>query len=143
MYLSWLLYGTAGACTLSGASSISLGEISSFDARTAQQGAGSGAGGLVCPGILGLLTYQYVYVSVSAADTVLTHGISDDTIPFTLTTVPSGTPLTAGTMSDNLAASGLLSLAGPSGEILMFVNRGSAANLTAGTYRGTIDLRWY
>lgn len=134
---------TAEACTISGTSSISLGSKTSFEAQSAANNAGSGASGLACSGILGLLSSQYIYVGVIANTGVLTHSSSGDTIGFTIATTPNGTPLATGTTSGNLAAGGLLNLSGANGEVALFVSLAAAGNVAAGTYTGTVTLNWH
>lgn len=131
------------ACTISGASSITLGSRSSFDVRSADTHAGSGSSGASCPGILGLLSSQYVYLSVDAMSNGLLNAVSGDRIPFSVATMPGGTPLAVGSTSGNLAASGLLTLGGSGGDAQLFVGLGAAGNVAAGTYTGTVTLRWH
>jgi len=139
----WLCCTTAAACTVNGTPNISLGSKTSFEVASVTPNAGSGASGLACSGILGLLSNQYIYISVSSSTGVLTHSTSGDTIGFSIATIPSGAPLAAGTTSGNLATSGLLSLSGANGEAALFVNLGAAGNVAAGTYSGTVTLRWH
>jgi spore coat protein U-like protein len=140
-----LLPATAeAACTPSGVAQINLGSTTSFDARAAQSVAGSGAGGLACTGILGLLNFQYIHVSVDSLEGRLVHeSDGGESIPFTLALSPGGVPLEEGTTSPNLAPGGLLSLGGSSGEVLLYVGLGAASNVKAGIYRGTVSLRWH
>ncbi|MGD9944855.1 MAG: spore coat U domain-containing protein [Burkholderiaceae bacterium] len=141
--LSALLPGAASACTISATPLVTLGSRSSFDARSADLHAGSGGSGLSCPGLLGLLSYQYVFVSVDSASSGLLNAGSGDLIPFSIATTPGGTPLSVGSTSSNLAVAGLLALGGSNSDIQMFISLGAAGNIAAGTYTGTVVLRWH
>lgn len=140
----WLmLAGTTVACEVTGSPAITLGSKTSFGVRTADTAAGSGASGLACPGILGLLSSQYIYIGVSAKSNALTHAVTGDTIAFDIATTPGGAPLVVGTTSGNLAAAGLLSGGGTNGDISLFVSLGAASNVASGVYTGTVTLRWH
>lgn len=135
---AWLQPAMA-ACTVSTAS-INLGGRTSFDAQTADSQAGSGSSGLSCTG-LGLLSSQYIYTTISSI-TPLTHAPSGDTINFSVSSTAGGAALPIGTVSGNLAQLQLLSL-GSGGNVNMFVQLAAAGNVSAGTYTGTINLRWH
>ncbi len=132
------------ACQVSGLPSLSLGSRTSFEARIPESMAGSGAGGLACTGIAGLLSFQYIYVSVETLEGKLHHQSGDgDAIPFTLAVSPGGAPLQANTTSSNLAPGGLLSFGGANGDVTVFLGLGAAGNIRAGVYTGTVLLRWH
>ena len=130
------------ACTITSTANISLGSKTSFDARAAASNAGSGGSGIACPAILGLLSNQYIFLTVDSLSSVLTNAVTGDTIAFTMATTPGGSPLAVGT-SGNLAAGGLLNLAPSTGDIALFASLGAAGNVAAGTYTGTLVLRWH
>ncbi|MEJ0036566.1 MAG: spore coat protein U domain-containing protein [Gammaproteobacteria bacterium] len=138
----FLLGGTAGACTINGTPLISLGSKTSFDARVASPNAGSGSSGITCPGAFALLSNQYIFLTVTSVSSTLTEPVSGDTIALSVSTVPGGSPLAVGT-SGNLAASGALTSTGVNGEIALFASLGAAGNVSAGTYTGTVNLRWH
>lgn len=133
----------AAACMTTSTTSIDLGDKTSFEAATAAEGAGSGSSGLACSGILGLLSSQYIFLSVDAKSAGLVNPVSGDSIPFEVTTVPGGVPLAAGLTSGNLAGASLLSLGGANGDVQFFFNVGAAGNVASGTYTGTITVRWH
>lgn len=133
---------SAHACTASSTSSITLGSKTSFEVRTALSNAGSGSSGLACPGITGILGGQYIYVGMSAKSG-LTNPVSGDSIAFNVATTPGGTSLQIGGVSSNLATGGLLNIGGANSDVSLFVSLGSASNVAAGTYTGTVTLRWY
>lgn len=143
LVLAVLAPDLARACSISGAPPITLGSRSSFDVRSADTHAGSGASGASCPGILGLLSSQYIYVSLDAMSNGLLNAVSGDRIPFSVATMPGGAPLAVGTTSGNLATAGLLTLGGSSSDVQLFVGLGAAGNVAAGTYTGTVTLRWH
>jgi spore coat protein U-like protein len=136
-------WNAARACTISSPTTIDLGSKSSFDAAVADITAGSGSSGLTCGGILGLLTSQFIYLSLDSKSAGLVNSGTGDSIPFEVTTVPGGAPVPVGTTSGNLAGASLLSLGGSGGEVQLFVDLGAAGNIASGTYTGTITLRWH
>lgn len=137
-----LVMQPAMACTITSTANISLGSKTSFDARAAASNAGSGGSGIACPAILGLLSNQYVFLTVDSLSSVLTNAVTGDTIAFTMSTTPGGAPLTVGT-SGNLASNGVLNLAPSTGEISLFASLSAAGNVAAGTYTGTLALKWH
>jgi spore coat protein U-like protein len=132
----------ARACTISTPATIDLGSMASFDVAVAHPNAGSGGSGLACSGILGLLSSQFIFLSVDSQSAALVNS-NGDSIPFQVMTLPGSVPLTSGSTSDNLAGASLLSLGGSSGEIQLFVNLGAAGNVSSGTYTGSLKLRWH
>jgi spore coat protein U-like protein len=135
--------GSVYACTTYATATIDLGTRTSFEAQTAQLNAGSGGSGLACPGLLTLLTSQYIFLSVDGMSPALTNAATGDTIPYEVITIPGGTPVAPGTTTVNLAANGLLTLLGTGGQALLYVNLGAAPNVSAGTYTATVNLRWH
>jgi spore coat protein U-like protein len=129
-------------CSVTGTTAIPLGSKTSFDARVGDPSAGSGASGLSCTGILGLLASQYVYVSVSSKDAALTNA-AGDAIDFEVATSVGGTSLEVGQISGNLATAGLLSFSGPANDVLLYVRLNAAGNVSSGVYTGTVTLRWH
>jgi spore coat protein U-like protein len=150
-WLHVLLLGLCGslasegvsACTTTSTALINLGSQSSFDLTVPNSAAGSGGSGLSCPGLLGLLSSQYIYLSVDSMSSGLVNPVTGDSIPFSVATLPAGVPLVAGATSGNLAGASLLSLGGTNDQILFYVSLGAAANVASGTYTGTITLRWH
>lgn len=146
----WLLLGglgaasSAAACSVVATPTIQLGTISSFALQTADGDAGSGSGGLSCSGLdLALLTNQFIYARLDSANPLqMTHAITGHRIPFAVSTQQNGVPMSTGAISSNLAGLNLLSLGGANSEVQMFVQRGGA-NVAAGVYTGSFDLRWF
>lgn len=149
LYLFWVTVcgavwmNEAHACTTTSTSLIDLGGRTSFDVSAAEPNAGSGGSGLVCPGILGLLSSQYIFLSVDAMSDGLVNSLTGERIPFEILTIPGNVPISTGTTSANLAGASLLSLGGTSGEVQLFVNLGAAGNVASGTYIGTLTIRWH
>jgi spore coat protein U-like protein len=133
----------ARACTASATAEIDLGTKTSFDVLAAQPYAGAGGSGLSCVGLLGLLSSQYIYLSVDSLSTALVNSDTGDSIPFSVATLPLGVALVPGTTSGNLAGASLLSLGGPNDQVLFYVSLGAAGNVASGTYTGTMTLRWH
>lgn len=143
--------GAHAACTVSSASA-NLGSQSSFALEAAPTAATQTASGLSCdPALIGLATPAHIKVQVS---TGLPGGVGTltgpdgITLPFRVATTPNGTPLADGNevvfVSQASLVGGLLGLfAGPSSSIPLYVDAGPATALKAGTYTGTVALRWY
>jgi spore coat protein U-like protein len=132
----------ADACTITTPSFIDIGSKTSFEAAIPQVNAGSGGSGLACSGLLGLLDVSHIYLTIDTLGGVMVKEGGTDTIPFQLTLTPGGAPLAEGTYG-NLAGPNLLSIGGAGGQIHFYINVGSAANVSAGTYTATIILRWH
>lgn len=128
-------------CTVS-SSNINLGQYSSFEiAASSQQG--SGSGGLSCSVVLGLLSGSYVKVKVESATFKLTGGPDNQTINFSLSATENGTPIASGA-EFNMSSPEILSLfSGPSKSLPLYIRTSAQGALKAGTYTGTINLRWY
>ncbi len=132
-------------CAVSGTGTVSLGSKTSFEVRSAISNAGSGASGLACPGIIGLLTNQFIFTRMVSKDAAFTN-VHGDTIPFTVATQAAGsggTTLVLNVQTANLAISSLLSIGGASSDVSLFYSLGAAANVTAGTYTAAVTLRWH
>ena len=130
----------ARACTTATAN-IDLGSHSSYSvAATVQQG--SGSAGLQCDILLAALTTHYVGLRVDASSFILS-GPGGSQIAYIASLAPNGTPLAVGSFQ-NLSSTSLLSLfGGTNNSIPIYVRTAAAPGLRAGTYTGTIDLRWY
>lgn len=140
-----LLLAAASAhaqCASTGVSVIPLGSKTSFEAQVADDNAGSGSGGLSCPGLIGLLSSQYIFLTLSAKDPALINA-AGDAIGFDVTVAPAGQALEVGEISPNLAAAGSLTLTGASSEVAIFARLAAAPNVSAGTYLGTLSLLWH
>lgn len=130
----------ARACT-TGTSSIDLGSQSSYAAATNVNQA-SGSAGLQCDILLAALTVHYVGLRVDASTFTLA-GPGGSQIAYTASLTPNGTALTVGNFQ-NLSSISVLSLfAGTSNSIPIYIRTSPAATLRAGTYSGSLDLRWY
>ncbi len=134
----------AVACSIVATPTIQLGTTSSFAIQTADGEAGSGSGGLSCSGLsLALLTSQFIYVRLDSANPLqMTHAATGHSIPFAVSSQQNGVPMGTGAISSNLAGLNLLSLGGTNNEVQMFVQRGGA-NVAAGIYTGSFNLRWF
>lgn len=130
----------AMACTVASAST-DLGSTSSYvAASTVQQG--SGSAGLSCDILLAALTAHYVGLRVDGS-TFQLSGPGGQSIPFTASLTPGGTPLTIGAF-ENLSSLSLVSLfSGTNNSIPLYIRTTPTAALHAGTYSGHIDLRWH
>lgn len=129
------------ACTTSG-STISLGSEGSYTVA-ASAISGSGSSGLSCTAAFTLATIMYVKVKVESSTFTLT-GPGGQTIPFTLAQTAGGSALTAGSEVDYTTTAILSGLfTGPSSSIPLYITTATTNGLTAGTYTGTVSLRWY
>ncbi|MFC4253933.1 fimbrial major subunit CsuA/B family protein [Altererythrobacter xixiisoli] len=130
----------ASACTTAN-STIALPGVSSYTVATTAQ-SGSGSAGLSCNVTLALLTDHYIRLRTESISSVLT-GPGGLTIPFTASRTSGGAPLVANTTLD-LSSTAILTLfAGQNSTIPLFIRTSPTANLRAGTYTGTINLRWF
>ena len=130
----------ASACTVATANT-NLGTTSTFAAASAAQQA-SGSAGLSCDILLAALTTHYVGLCVEASSFQLT-GPGGATIGFAASLAPGGPALGVGSFQD-LSSFSLVSLfAGAGGSIPIYVRTTPTASLPAGTYTGSLDLRWY
>lgn len=130
----------AMACTVATAST-DLGHATSY-AAAGSQVSGSGSAGLSCDILLAALTVHYVGLQVDASTFQLT-GPGGQTIAYTASLTPNGTALTVGNFQ-NLSSLSIVSLfAGANNSIPVYIRTTPTAALRAGTYTGTLDLRWY
>lgn len=133
---------TYGNCIVSTASP-SLGSMSSFAIAAGAQQA-SGASGLACtsPSLIGL---SFMKVAVVSSTFTLTGGAANQAIPFTVSATPDGPPLGVGAEQDfsalELDVLGLFG--GPGGSLPLYFRTVPTAGLRAGTYTGSVNLRWY
>ncbi|MDX8357594.1 Csu type fimbrial protein [Sphingopyxis terrae] len=134
------LPGHAEACTVATAN-VDLGSVSSYGAASlAQQG--SGSAGLSCDILLAALTTHYVGLKVDASTFQLSEP-GGQTISYTASLTPGGSALTVGNFQD-LSSTSLISLfSGTSNAIPIYIRTAPTAGLRAGTYSGSLDLRWY
>jgi len=131
---------TYGACTVAPAA-ISLGSAGSYTVESQAQ-SGSGASGLSCGGLLTLAATSYIKVRIDSSTFLLT-GPGSQTVPFTLSSTSGGAALAVGSEAD-LSTTALLTLfSGPNGSIPLYVRTAPTAGLAAGTYTGTVTVRWY
>jgi spore coat protein U-like protein len=130
----------AHGCTTSG-TNIDLGHHTSY-AAAANPATGSGSSGLSCDILLAALTAHYVGMRVDASSFVLT-GPGGQTIAYTAALTPNGAPLTTGNFQ-NLSSLSLVSLfAGTNSSIPLYIRTSASPALRAGTYSGSLDIRWY
>jgi len=137
---AWLAPASAQACTTS-TTSIDLGARSSFAVATDPQTA-SGSAGLQCDILLAVLTPHYVGLQIDAS-TFQLSGPDGDIITYAASLTPNGTPLTVGNFQ-NLSSLSLASLfSGTNSSIPFYIRTAATPGLSAGTYSGHIDLRWF
>jgi spore coat protein U-like protein len=131
---------TFGTCTIS-TPALNLGSVSSF-AVASQAQATSGSGGLACTSLAAFNT-SYVKIQIDSSTFLLTGGPSGQVIPFAISTSSGGTPLHQGDSVD-LSTNQVLNLFSNAGNsIPLFVTTAPTGGLRAGTYRGTVSVRWY
>ena len=140
---SWVpaMAQTYNYCTVS-SGSIDLGQHSSFNIATSSK-QGSGSGGLACVSVLSLLNTSYIKVKIDNATFKLTGGPDSQTINFSLSATANGTPIASGAEFDMTSLDILYLFSGPGGSLPLYVKSTAQAALKAGTYTGTINLRWY
>lgn len=130
----------AAACTVA-STSTNLGSVSSYTMGTTPRD-GSGSAGLQCNVTLAALTTHYIALRVDTESFQLT-GPGGRTIPFTASLSPNGAPLLAGNFT-NLSSLSLVSLfAGNNSSVPLYLRVAATPALQAGTYTGSLDLRWY
>lgn len=135
-----LFPAAAEACTTTTAN-IDLGDHPSYHLATNAQ-AGSGSAGLQCDIFLAALTAHYVGFQIDASTFRLT-GPGGGQIAYTASLTPNGAALTAGNFQ-NLSSLSIVSLfSGTSNSIPLYIRTAPTTALRAGTYSGTIDLRWH
>lgn len=128
-------------CTVS-TGNIDLGQYSSFEIAASPK-TGSGAGGLACTVVLGLLSSSYVKVKVENSTFKLTGGPDNQTINFVLSATENGTPIASGSEFDMSSIALLSLLSSTDRGMPLYVRTSAQGALKAGTYTGTVDLRWY
>ena len=126
-------------CTVS-ATSDDLGSASSF-AVEEQAYQASGSGGFQCTA-LSVATTSYIKVRLESTTQWLT-GPTGQHLPFTVSATAGGATMSVGSEVD-LSSFSLYSLfTGPSNSVPIYVSTTPTAGLSAGTYTGTVSLRWY
>ena len=128
-------------CTVS-SSAADLGSHSSLDLASSGQ-EGTGAGGLVCTPPLALLSTSYIKVKVENSTFLLTGGPDNQTIPFTISATEGGAEIPAGAEFDFTSFQLLNLFSGPGGSLPLYIRTQAQPGLRAGTYSGTVNLRWY
>lgn len=141
--LLWLLLvslsGAAHAVCSTAAGNVNMGTISSLALQTTTVG-NLGAAGISCNGGLSLLSGAYLRVMLDTANLNLTNvGYS---VPFTISTTQNGAPLQNG-VTATVSALSVLSLGGGSAGLALYFTVPMGPNVQAGTYTGTVNLRWY
>lgn len=132
--------GSAAACTVAGATT-DLGSRSSYAAAGSGSQA-SGSAGLSCDVLLAVLSVHYVALRVESSTFQLT-GPGGSSIAFQASLTSNGTPLAVGNFV-NLSSLSILSLfAGTNSSIPIYIKTIPTAGLRAGTYNGSLNLRWY
>jgi spore coat protein U-like protein len=141
--LLWLLLvslsGAAHAVCSTAAGNVNMGTISSLALQTTTTG-NFGAAGISCNGGLSLLSGAYLRVMLDTASLNLTNG--PYSVPFTISTTQNGAPLQNG-VTASVSALTVLSLGGGSTGLALYFTVPMGPNVQAGTYTGTVNLRWY
>lgn len=130
----------AVACTTT-ASDINLGTTSSLTLPTTTSQA-AGAGGLTCAGSLQLLTGVYLRATLLSNTLVLT-GDQGGSVPFTVYSDSGYTQAMLTGQTATLAGANLLAIGGSGISVPLYARTQLGANVPAGTYTGTISVRWY
>lgn len=129
-----------GSCTVA-ASSVDIGTVSSLEmAQQNQQSAG--VSGLSCSALAALNT-SYIKVLVEDSTFTLVGGPDNQVISFSISSTVNGPSLSVGSEVDFSTASPLSLFVGPSGTLPMHFTVSAAPALRAGTYTGSVQLRWY
>lgn len=131
--------GLVNAACVTGAANVNMGTISSLALPTTAV-ANYGAAGIACTGGLNLLSSSYLRLKLEAPSMVLTNG--GYSIPFTVSLKAGDPPLQDG-VTGTVSGLTVLSLGGGSNGIALYFNIPAGPNVQAGTYTGTIGLRWY
>lgn len=130
----------AMACTTS-TTHVNLGSHSSYSVASTSKD-GSGSAGLSCNVTLGLLSTHYIAVQVDASTFMLT-GPTGQNIPYIASVEANGPALGIGNFQ-NLSSTPLLSLfSGTNNSIPLYFRTLATPGLSAGTYSGYMDLRWF
>jgi len=130
---------TYGSCIVA-TGDASLGSVGSFTVASAPQ-QGSGASGLSCTSVT-VLTTSYLKVKLESSTFLLT-GPGGRTIPFSVSATSSGTAMTAGSEVDMSSLDLLALFSGPAGTVPLYFRTSETGGLAAGTYSGTVNLRWF
>ncbi|AHL75371.1 spore coat U domain-containing protein [Stutzerimonas stutzeri] len=119
----------------------SLGTISSL-ALVGNSQRGAAAGGFVCTGSLQLLSTAFIRVSLVNSDFKLV-GSQGGTVPFNVFVDPGYTRALQPGQSAEFGATNLLNLGGTGAGVPLYLTTTPGANVPAGTYTGTVTLRWH
>jgi spore coat protein U-like protein len=130
---------TYGSCTVA-ASNMSLGNAGSFTVA-AQQLSASGSSGLACSAI-SVATVSYLKVRLESSTLQLT-GPTGQTIPFSVFSSINGAAIPVGAETDFSSLDLLNLFAGPGGTVPLYIKTTATSGLAAGTYTGTVNVRWY
>lgn len=130
---------TYGSCSV-GAASTDLGSESSFVVGTTSQ-SGSGGSGMAC-GAISLITTSYLKLRVESSSFLLT-GPSGQTIPFVMSGTAGGAAIGAGTEYDFSGFDLINLFSGPGGAVPVYFRTTPTTGLAAGSYTGSVSLRWY
>ncbi|MEN0104834.1 MAG: spore coat U domain-containing protein [Pseudomonas sp.] len=125
-------------CTVA-ATNVSLGTISSLALQTTTTG-NYGAAGIACTGGLNLLSGAYLRLTLEAPNQTLSNG--GYTIPYTVSLTQGGAPLQNG-VTGSAAGLTVLSLGGGGNSLALYFTVPLGPNVQAGTYTGTVGLRWF
>ncbi len=130
---------TYGSCSV-GTANTDLGNASSFVVGTSSQ-SGSGGSGMACSAI-SLITTSYLKLRVESSSFLLT-GPSGQTIPFVMSGSVGGAAIGAGTEFDFSGFDLLNLFSGPGGVVPVYFRTTATVGLAAGSYTGSVSLRWY
>lgn len=130
---------TYGSCSV-GTANTNLGSASSFVVGTSSQ-TGSGGSGMACSAI-SLITTSYLKLRVESSTFLLT-GPSGQTIPFAMSGTAGGAAIGVGTEFDFSGFDLLNLFSGPGGAVPVYFRTTATTGLAAGSYTGSVSLRWY
>ncbi len=140
LLLMGLTLQQATACNTT-TSDINLGTTSSLTLPTTTSQA-AGAGGLTCSGSLQLVTGAYLRVTLLSNTLVLT-GDQGGSVPFNLYSDSGYTQAMLAGQTLTLGATNLLAIGGSGISVPLYARTQLGANVPAGTYTGTVSVRWY
>lgn len=119
----------------------SLGTVSSLDLVGSSR-RGSAAGGFYCTGSLQLLSTAYIRVALVSSDFRLV-GPQGAAVPFNLFADSGYTQALKVGQVAQFSAANLLNLGGIGAGIPLYLSTALGANVPAGTYTGSVTLRWH
>ncbi|KLJ01601.1 spore coat U domain-containing protein [Luteimonas sp. FCS-9] len=129
-----------GSCTVASAQA-NLGTTGTLAlADGSLQAAGNG--GLACSA-LALISTSYIKVRLESSTFRLVHDGGGPSVPFAVLAQATGPQIGQGQEFDFSALNILNLFIGPGGSLPLYIRTTPTAGLRAGTYTGTVNLRWF